>query len=310
MKPAEHLRPEIAFGYRNQLLTVDELRAADAHLATCESCREQLAMEMDAAGMAAFLRESLREESIPPASRVPNRRSLAWIGATLAAAAVAVWFFIPRSAPELFPGVRDRTSAAVTAGQKQAAEIAMRSGQLPLPPSLDELAPRHEVLMGGTAPARESVEPLTPVATVVLSKRPTFHWKPLAGEWTYIVRVFRPGFELVAESPAVSGSEWTTPQDLSPGIVYEWQVEASRGAERAVYPQPPQTPPRFRIADDRDAKEMGRLVGQNLPHLVLGIEYARLGLMENARAELSLLVGDNPQSAELRRLLDSLKKNR
>ena len=35
MNAADHLGPEIQFGYRNQLLTPEELRLADAHLSTC-----------------------------------------------------------------------------------------------------------------------------------------------------------------------------------------------------------------------------------------------------------------------------------
>src|ERR1035441_981018 len=86
MRPEEHLRPEIAFGYRNRLLTPDELRAADAHIAVCETCREQLASDMDAAGMAAFVREALREGAAP----APTRRYLPWISGALVAAAAAV----------------------------------------------------------------------------------------------------------------------------------------------------------------------------------------------------------------------------
>jgi len=302
MKPEEHLRPEIAFGYRNRLLTAEELRAADAHMAVCETCSERLAREMDAAGMAGFVRESLREDAAPASSR----RYLPWVSAGLVAAAAAVWFLFLRPAAELFPSVHERATAAVSAEQKQAVENAMRSGRLPLPPFSSDLAQRNEVLMGGATPTQARVELLSPAATVVLPARPTFRWKPMAGEWTYTVRVFRPDFEVAAESPAVTGSEWTPEQDLAAGINYEWQVEARRGAAHAVYPQPPQTPPRFRIADAATAAALRRMTEQGLPHLVLAVEFARAGLLDDARRELSSLVQANPQSSELRRLLESL----
>ena len=302
MRPEEHLRPEIAFGYRNRLLTPDELRAADAHIAVCDTCREQLASDMDAAGMAAFVREALREGAAP----APIRRYLPWISGALVAAAAAVWLLFLRPAPELFPGVHERTTAAVTAAQKQAVETAMRSGRLPWPPFSSDLAPRNEVLMGAATPAQARVELLSPAGTVVLPARPTFRWKPLAGGWTYTVRVFRPNFEVAAESPTVTSSEWTPEQDLAPGITYEWQVEARHGAAHAVYPQPPQTPPRFRIADAATAAALRRLAQQGVPHLVLAVEYARASLVDDARRELSGLVEANPRSPELRRLLESL----
>ena len=53
MNAADHLGPEIQFGYRNQLLTPEELRLADAHLSTCAACRDTLARDMDVHGMAA-----------------------------------------------------------------------------------------------------------------------------------------------------------------------------------------------------------------------------------------------------------------
>jgi hypothetical protein len=302
MQPEEHLRPEIAFGYRNRLLTPEELRAADAHIAVCEACREELAGGMDAAGMAESVREFLREEPVPASTR----RYLPWISGALVAAAAAAWLLFLRPAPELFPGVEERTTAAVTAEQRQAVETAMRAGHLPLPEFSSDLAPRQEVLMGAEKAPQEHVELLSPAGTAVLGGRPTFRWKPLSGEWAYTVRVFSSGSELAAESPSMAGSEWTPDRDLPAGTNYEWQVEARRGAERAVYPQPPQTPPRFRVADAATAAAIARLKEQAVPHLVLAVEYARAGLLDDARRELTGLSQANPQSAELRRLLGSL----
>ena len=59
MNAADHLGPEIQFGYRNQLLTPEELRLVDAHLSTCAACRDALARDMDVNGMAASLRAEL-----------------------------------------------------------------------------------------------------------------------------------------------------------------------------------------------------------------------------------------------------------
>ena len=196
----DHLAPEVQFGYRNQLLTPEELRVVDAHLSTCAVCREALANDMDARGMVDSLRAELESES-------PQQRRLAyvWYGiaaAILIAVSAAIWVGFHRQAPPEVASVQSRETPEEQASVKEA----LGTGRLPLPDFAKDLTTPRQVLMGRPA-GEPSMELIAPVATAVLSARPAFRWKTLGSDWTYVVRVFRPGFEMVARSGTVSGGE-------------------------------------------------------------------------------------------------------
>jgi len=280
-----HLRPEVIFGYRNQLLTADELRGVDSHIASCEACRVELASQMDLPGIAAAVRESLL---------APKASGQSWIPYAAAAAVLlatgTVWFIKFRPAAN---------------SEKAMVDNVLRTGRVPLPDFVAGLLPRHEVLMGqGGEP---SLELITPAGTAVLSSRPVFRWKSLGDAWNYSVRVYRPGLELQAASPAIAGTEWTPDADLPPGIDYEWQVAASRGAERVTLPHPPQTPPRFLVVDRAEAERLLRLATRpSISPLLLAVEYGRAGLIEDSRREFNEELRQHPEETGVRRLLDSL----
>jgi hypothetical protein len=305
MNAAEHLGPEVQFGYRNQLLRPDELRIADAHISTCAACRETLARDMDADGMAESLRAELDAEARP--RRGPAFVPFAIAAAVLIAASAAIWFSIHRQAQIDVANLHDRQ----TPEEREVSENVLRTGRLPLPEFVKGLAPPQQVLMG-KATGEPSLELISPVATAVLSARPTFQWKRLDGDWTYVLRVFRPGSEMVAASGAVSGSEWTPEADLPPGIPYEWQIVAQRGTERVTFPQPPQVPPRFRVVDSTTSERLRELAKNRAGvHLLLAIEYGKAGLIEDARRELETELQHSADTTAVRRLIDSLDvKNR
>ena len=286
MNDSNHLRPEVVFGYRNRLLTADEFRGVDSHIASCEACREELARQMDIPRMAAAVHQSLRQ---------PEAHGKSWIPYAAAAAVVlaagAVWIVKSR------PAANAETALV---------DDALRSGHIPLPEFVAGLLPRHEVLMGqGGQEAQLNL--ISPAATAVISTRPVFRWKPLGDAWKYSVRVFRPGFELQLASPAVAGTEWLPDVDLLRGIDYEWQVTASRGVERVTLPQPPQTPPRFRVVDRAQAELLLQLARRaGMSHLALAVEYGRAGLIEDSRRELNEELLQHPENKGVRRLLDNL----
>ena len=300
MPRADHLAPEIRYGYRNQLLSPDELRMVDAHISTCGECREVLARDMDADGMAQSLRAQLETET--RRKRWPGLALFAIAAAIILAVAAAMWFSIHRQARIDLANLHDRE----TPKEQAETEDVLRSGRLPLPDFVRELTPPRQVLMGKST-GEPKLELLSPAATAVLSPRPTFRWKSLDGDWTYVVRVFRPGFELVANSGAISGSEWTPERDLPSGITYEWQIVAQRGAERVTFPQPPDVPPRFRVVDSGTAERL-RELAKNRPgvHMLLAIEYGKDGLIEDSRRELEAELQRTENAAAVQRLLDSL----
>ena len=211
--------------------------------------------------------------------------------AVLVTASAAIWFSIHRQAQIDIAGLRDRE----TMKEHQATDSVLLSGRLPLPDFVKDLTP----------PGAANVELISPVATAVLSARPTFRWKLLDGDWTYVVRVFRPGFEQVAASGDLSGSQWTPESGLPSGITYERKIVAQRGAERVTFPQPPQARPRFRVVDSATSARL-RELAQARPgvHLLLAIEYAKAGLIEEARRELQVELQRSEDASAIRRLLE------
>jgi len=297
MPRADHLAPEIRFGYRNQLLTADELRMVDAHIATCAGCREALARDMDADGMAQSLCAELETEG--HRRQWPAFVSFAIAAAILLAASAAIWFSVHRQARIEVADLRE------TPAEREAAENVLRSGRLPLADFTKDLTPSRQVLMGKPT-GGPNLELLSPVATATLSSRPTFRWKRLDGDWAYSVRIFRPGFELAAASGELPGSEWTPERDLPAGVTYQWQIVAQHGTERVTFPQPPKAPPQFRVVDAATAERLRDLAkNRGGVHILLAIEYGKAGLVEDARRELKAELQRNADPA-VQQLLDSL----
>jgi len=286
-----HLPEEISFGYEHGLLTPAELEGVHAHIAACADCRETLAARLGADAMADGLRSSLRVDASRPARPVAFFLAAA---AAVIAAVSALWWAQRRSPP---------TAAA----EDDSLEVreALRAGRIPLPVFLGTLAHPREVLMG--APPETPAGAFSPDATAVLGPDVHFRWTPLEGAWTYQVQVFTLDGSAVASSPAVSGSEWTSPAPLSPDASYVWQVTATRGAERLTIPAPPETPPRFRVLDRATSERLRRLVRERPDSaILLGVEFGRAGALDDARRELDRALRRDPRRDDIRRLRRSL----
>ena len=290
---SEHLPPELLFGYQHRLLLPEELRAVHDHVAGCEACRNQLAEVLNADQMARDVRSSIA------LARKPARRFYSYLAAAAAivlAVGASIWVW----------RLSIRPSAEARGGDDApSVQAALRTGRIPLPGFLDQLAPPRETLMGG-APAASS-RLLSPKATAVLGPSVRFQWEPLPGEWVYQVRIFQLSGELVLTSSEITASEWTVTQGLSPGADYQWQITATRGAERVTLPEPPETAPRFRVLDARVADRLQKLARLHPEaHLFLGVEYGQAGAVEDARVELTRAIQQGSQAAAARKLLESL----
>ena len=282
MNPAEHLRPETCFGYEHHLLSAEEIAAVHAHIASCEGCRRKLAAHVGLDDMAADIRSAL--SGGPEAQARRPYWTYAWAATILLAIGASIWFFSARQ-PE---HVREALSA----------------GTIPLPDFLKDLNPPKEVLMGSQSPAAGGAL-ISPKGTAVLASRPEFQWRTLAGEWTYKVQVFTVDGELVAESGELQSSTWSPQSDLRRGVTLQWQVAATKGSDRMTMPQPPETPPRFRVVDSDTAGRLKRLPGS---HVERAVEYARAGVLDAAREEMTAAVAERPGDEDRRRLLQFLER--
>lgn len=208
--------------------------------------------------------------------------------AFFAAASGAIWYSLHRAALLDIAGLHDRE----TITEQQADGDVLQAGKLPLPDFAKDL------------PGPQFI---SPVATAVMDGRPTFRWKPLEGDWTYVVRVSKPDSDVVAESGEISGQEWTPASDLPPGITYQWQILARRGAERLTFPQPSDAPPRFRVIDPATSERLRELAKKRGGvHIMLAIEYGKAGLIEDARRELELELPRSRYPEAVQRLRQSL----
>jgi hypothetical protein len=194
-------------------------------------------------------------------------------------------------------------------------------GPKPLPPSYQALVktalttgkikppPVALGLFGVTGALRGGFEEsvpipmVSPVGTVVMADRPTFRWRPLSGAASYSITVSARGQE-VANSPALTQTEWTVTQPLPRGATYTWQVSALKDGKMILSPMPPAPEARFRLLEPEQAKEL-ELAQENYGgmHLVLGSLYARAGLLDDAEREFQSLVDANPRSPVARELL-------
>lgn len=293
MNSAQHLPPELLYGYQHRLLTPEELRTVHEHVAGCEACRDQLAERVNADQIARDVCTSI------PLERRPPHRLYSYVAAAaaiLVAVGASIWL----------SRLSTRQSTEDQAGDNApSVQAALHAGRISLPPFLNELTPPSETLMGGGRTVNFRL--LSPKATAVLGPSVRFRWEPMAGHWSYQVRIFRLAGAPALSSPDISASDWTAAGGLSPGTDYQWQIIATRGMERVTLPQPPDTPPRFRVLDTATANRLHKLVHLHPEaHLFLGIEYAQAGAVEDARAELSEAVQQSSHADAARRLLESL----
>jgi len=164
-------------------------------------------------------------------------------------------------------------------------------------------------LMSGNEPGNQ-FSVLGPVGNVVQSDRPTFHWSSLAGATGYVVEVYDEAFNPVATSPQLATNSWTS-SSLKRGRIYSWQVKAVKDGQEFISPRPPASQAKFRVLDAASVSELQqarRAYGSS--HLVLGLLYARAGLLDEAEKEFRALQKANPDSALARRLLGQVRSLR
>jgi hypothetical protein len=173
-------------------------------------------------------------------------------------------------------------------------------------PSLQGLREKPMVIMGPSEPPLFSLT--DPVGVVVEDDRPVFSWSPVPGATAYRVTIVGDRSERMLLSPELSGNRWQVSSPLARGEIYSWKVRAvfKEGREISA-PVPPSLAARFKVLDDLEERrltEARRLVP--VSHLVLGVLYAKAGMIGNAQQEFQALAEANPNSPLVRRLLKSI----
>jgi hypothetical protein len=192
---------------------------------------------------------------------------------------------------------------------RRMAEAALSDQRAPRSPLLAGLNRQGSSLMGG-ADVGPHFAIIEPAGKVLLASRPAFKWTRLVGAEGYVVEVYDAQFNLVSSSPLLTGLSWTAPQ-LARGQVYSWQVKAVKGGQEFIANSPPAPDAKFRILDQVAAAEIA-LARRDYAssHLLLGLLYARAGLLDEAKREFRSLQNANPDSDAPRKLAASVSAPR
>jgi hypothetical protein len=190
---------------------------------------------------------------------------------------------------------------------RAALERVLTAKRVDAPAAIAGLAGGGGVLLGSRAQAPRAVL-LGPVGRVVETDRPVLRWKPVAGA-RFLVSVFDSRYNEMASSGWIQGAEWRVPHDLRRGVVYSWQLNVRQAGVEFTVPAPPAPEARFRILSTADEADLVRVRGTSGDsHLVLGLQYARAGLLDEAGQELRTLRDQNPGSETVAALLESVER--
>ncbi len=307
-----HLSEEQILAFKARTLSPSELLQADDHLSSCSACRDRLWNNLNADRMVASLRNQLHSAADPSARRKgPTFRWTAAAAIVLIASAAAGSLRLFRSpeapapAAQIQPAVPQKIPAPLPPEYQEALDIAKREGKVERASVLNELIRKEGTLLAGGS-AEPSYSVVAPAGTIVLTDRPWLKWQAVPGATRYFVSIFDADFNNVAQSPSIAATEWQVVQPLPRGISFTWQVTATVKGDSVRFPKPPAPEAVFRVLDSAKADELERtkqLRGES--HLLMGILYAREGLLDDAEIELKLA-----DPVEARKLLESLSQIR
>jgi hypothetical protein len=266
------------FAFVDGTATAGQRGRIEEHLALCVFCKDSVA--------------ELRR-LVAKRRQQPLRPWLLALAASIVLAAVSsVWLRmtppprgestprILRTTPVPVPAVPLIDEAPVDEAETFADAI-RGGGRIGLPRQLLSVLGEADVLRGASMAAG----PLEPAGVVVTSARPRFTWPALAGARS-VVEIFS-GETEVARSPALGTDRWTPPRDLPRGVTYTWTVRVEHDGTSEILPAAPSPVARFHVLGRATfaALESARQ-RHGADHFLLGVLYARAGLVDKAKAHL------------------------
>lgn len=193
-----------------------------------------------------------------------------------------------------------------TPADEKLASNALRFGQVESPAEVKQLRSSAMRLMG--QPSEETFRLLRPTGKMIASTRPVFQWQALSGAIEYVVTLANPQTNFVLSSEPLKATQWNPPQALPRGQTYTWQVTATKDGKEIKAPPPDAPEARFRVLTQTQVDEVRRAKKTYAGnHLMLGLVYARNGLLSEAETHFKALLAANPTSALARQLLQRLR---
>lgn len=203
-----------------------------------------------------------------------------WFAGAAAAVVVLILVGIITRVPE--SAKRPRPVVTIDEWQRLAT-AALKSGRVDVPDDIQALAAGDIYRGNGQETAGRVV--VSPAASVIDDLQPRFRWTGTQAD-TYEVQVYEDG-KLIVRSEGQSDTVWVSPQPLARGKTYRWQVIARRGGQSLIIPTPPAPPAIFRVLGEKEHDQLARAAARHSgDDLVLGVLYARFGLLDQAREHL------------------------
>jgi hypothetical protein len=206
----------------------------------------------------------------------------------------------------------------LTTAEREMIEEALRTQRVSVAELPRELKSKSEGRMGTSTEVAQFTL-IWPVGKIVRSRRPRLVWTNLSQRTRYRVQVFDNSYDLVSESQGyVKTTTWRIPRgtDLRPGGIYIWKVIATSNGtdEPSGLPSLPSATEtfaeaKFKVLESSKAREIER-VKKVFPnsHLLLGLAFARVGLIDEAEREFRSLASANPESELAQSFLNQLKR--
>lgn len=274
---------------------------ARVHLKDCAMCRA----EVD------DLTEFRGELAGPPRAPIPMPvRAVRWrlpaAAAILLAAGISAWIMAhgPRSSSPTAAVAHHESP--LSAEQQQLVANALSSRRLERAPVLDRLITRRSILLG-SADSGANFDLIGPMGTTEVTDRPTFHWTSAPGATRYVVALFDENFQKLAESPALTATQWQPEQPLERGRIYNWQVNATVGGKTVHAPTPPAPEARFQVVSADASRQIDAARHEHpANHLLIAALLAQFGALDEALGELDQVT--DPVAADLRQSLTAMRK--
>jgi anti-sigma factor RsiW len=328
-----HLSPEDLKAYAHGQHTPARLSYCQAHLDSCEECRDELEeLRTLKSDLSAFPRPEPNRGLL---ARRNRRRGLtlplaAGVAVIFVAAAVSAFLWWGRGSPRAkqtsvaaavapsptpAPAMPTRDTrvadeiAALPDDLRSAVSESIQHGKLQLPPDVSRLGLRPN--LPAAPEATKGFALLGPFGETISDTRPEFSWQPLAGAIRYSVVIVDAGLHPVQRSPALRTTVWRPRRPLRRGRTYLWEVTATlRGGSKVVASEPSTSETHLKIVPLKLADEVAHFrQGHQEAHLVLGALYAQAGMLTESADELSKVPPGDSSYNTARRLLASLSSD-
>jgi len=186
-------------------------------------------------------------------------------------------------------------------------KTALMKQTINISPDVRQLKSSAGTLMGPSA-AGVPFRLIGPVGRVVEMDRPPLRWGPMQGAESYKVGIYDENFRLMDQSPELKTTLWKPDRPLARGRIYQWQVTATVDGKEIVSPSRPAAEAKFKVLDAAAAAEIQRArQTARSSHLLMGIVYAKGGMIAEAEREFHALLQKNPNSEIARRLLAKIR---